>query len=150
MGIMNRIVAMTISRMSKEDKERLIEDMIKKFLADMTVEDKQKIANSIIDRFFSDMTTEDKQKIIREIMPQMMEGFNTTVIMPQMLMAMMGLGQQQEGMSGVMPMMVNVTGKPEESKKADTKIPDDSMPGESCPNSKLCENNVQKPKRGKK
>ena len=115
MGLINRIVTTIIARMSKEDKQRLIGDMAEKFLADMTAEEKQKIVSNILEKFFADMTTEDKKKMMSEITPHMMEGFDMTVIMPQMMMAMMGMTQQKEGMPSTMPMMTNITAK---SKKA--------------------------------
>ena len=120
MGLVNRIVTTMIAKMSKEDKQRLIGDMTEKFLADMTVEEKQKIVSDIMEKFFANMTTEDKKKIMSEITPQMMEGFDMAVIMPQMMMAMMGRGQQKEGMEGAMPMAVNITGKAKESKEAES------------------------------
>lgn len=120
MGLVNRIVTTIIARMSKEDKQRLIGDMTEKFLADMTVEEKQNIVSNIMDKFFADMTIEDKKKIMSEITPQMMEGFDMAVIMPQMMMAMMGRGQQKEGMAGTMPMGVNITGKAKESKESES------------------------------
>jgi hypothetical protein len=120
MGLVNRIVTTMIARMSKEEKQRLIGDMTEKFLADMTVEEKQKIVSDIMEKFFADMTTEDKKKIMSEITPQMMEGFDMAVIMPQMLMAMMGRGQQKEGAAATMPMAVNITGKAKESKEVES------------------------------
>ena len=134
MGLVNRIVAIMIARMSERDKHQLIEDMTERFLADMTVEEKQKILGNILDKFFADMTTEDKKKIMSEVTPHMMEGFNMAVIMPQMMGAMMGISQQKDGMAGIMPMMANVTGKSKESTKTETKTVDD----------------VRKPKGGKK
>jgi hypothetical protein len=107
--------------MSKEDKQRFIEEVTEKFLADMTMEEKQKIVSNIMEKFFANMTTEDKQKIMAEIAPQVMEGFDTTVIMPQMLMAMMGLGQQKDGMSGIMPIMASVKGSTKKFNKPKTK-----------------------------
>jgi nucleoside permease NupC len=101
--------------MSKEDRQRLIRDMTEKFLADMTAEEKQKIVSNIMEKFFADMTTEDKKKIVSEITPQMMEGFDMAVIMPQMIMAMMGMAQQKEGTAGTIPVAVNITGKTKES-----------------------------------
>ena len=120
MGLVNRIVTTIITRMSKEDKQRLIGDMTEKFLADMTVEEKQKIVSNIMDKFFADMTIEDKKKIMSGITPQMMEGFDMAVIMPQMMMAMMGRVQQKEGMAGTMPMAVNITAKAKERNKSES------------------------------
>jgi hypothetical protein len=105
--------------MSKEDRQRLIGDITEKFLADMTVEEKQKTLSDIMDKFLADMTIEDKKKVMSEITPQMMEGFDMAVIMPQMMMAMMGRVQQQEGTAGSMPMGVNITGKAKEGKESE-------------------------------
>ena len=115
MGLVNRIVTTMVARMSREDKQRLIVDMTEKFLADMTVEEKQEIVSNIMDKFFSGMTTEDKKKIMSEVTPQMMEGFDMAVIMPQMMMAMMGQVQQKEGTASTMPMGINISGKAKES-----------------------------------
>ncbi len=120
MGLVNRIVATIITRMSEEDKQRLISEMTEKFLADMTIEEKQKIVINIMEKFFADMTTEDKKKMMSEITPHMMEGFDMAVIMPQMMMAMMGMAQQKEGSAGTMPMMANITGKSKESKGSES------------------------------
>lgn len=124
MGLVNRIVTTVIGRMSKEDKQRLIGDMTEKFLADMTVEEKQKTLSDIMDKFLADMTIEDKKKVMSEITPQMVEGFDMAVIVPQMMMAMMGWGQQKEGMVSTMPMGVNITGKAKECKEGES--PDQS------------------------
>ena len=118
MGLVNRVVTTIIARMSKEDKQRLVGDMTEKFLADMTVEEKQELLSGIMEKFFAGMTLEDKKRMMSEVTPRMMEGFDMTVIMPQMMMALMGRGQQTEGMPGTMPMAVNLTGKaqkPDES-----------------------------------
>ena len=122
MGLVNRIVSTITARMSKEDKQRLIEEMTEKFLADMTVEERQEIVSNIMNKFLSDMTIEDKKKIISEITPQMIEGFDMAVIMPQMMMAMMGMAQQKEGMPGTMPMMANITGKLKKSKESESPV----------------------------
>lgn len=118
MGLVNQIVKTIIARMSQEDKQRLIGEMAEKFLADMTAEEKQKIVGDIMEKFFADMTIEDKKKIMSEITPQMMEGFDMAVIMPQMMMAMMGRGQGKDGMASTMPMGVNITGKAKESNES--------------------------------
>jgi hypothetical protein len=115
MGIVNRIVAAMVSRMTKEEKQRLIGEMSERFLTGMTVEDKQKILGDIMAKFLDGMTTEDKKKLMSGITPRLMEGFDMTVVMPQMLLAMAGLAQRQEGMPGAMPMMVNITGRARKS-----------------------------------
>ena len=121
MRLVNRLVTKMITRMSKEDKQRLINDITEKFLAVMTVEEKQKILTNVLEKFFAGMTTEDKKEIVSEITPHMVEGFDMAVIMPQMMMAMMGLGHQKEDTAGTTPMMVNITGKakkPDKSKSS--------------------------------
>jgi hypothetical protein len=118
MGLVNQIVKTIIARMSKEDKQRLIVDMTDKFLADMTIEEKQEIVSNIMNKFFSDMTIEDKKKIMSEVTPQMMEGFDIAVIMPQVMMAMLGQHQQKDGAAGTMPMGVNITGRAKESSES--------------------------------
>jgi hypothetical protein len=106
--------------MTPEEKQRLIGEMTDKFLADMTIEDKQKMVGNIMAKFFDGMTTEDKKRVMSEITPQIMEGFDMAVIMPQMLMAMMGQAQGKESTAGTMPMILNITGKAKESKEGKT------------------------------
>lgn len=120
MGLVNRIVTTMIAKMSKEDKQKLIGDMTEKFLADMTVEEKQTIVSNIMEKFLADMTIEDKKRIMSEITPQMMEGFDMAVIMPQMMMALMGQGQQTESLPATMPMAVNLTGKAKENSESES------------------------------
>ena len=157
MGLVNRIAATMIARMSKEDRQQFVEDMTEKFFADMVPEDKQKIINNMMDKFFTSMTNEDKQKIVETIMPKIMKGFNMTVIMPQMMMAMMGLGQQKGGVSGMMPMMSSVTGDTKEANKTENpcmpglKASENLRPWESCPCRNLCEDDFKRrPKGGEK
>ena len=67
MGMMDKMMAVMMGRMSKEEKERMM------------------------DKFFADMTSEDKQKMMAEMMPKMTEGGEgaDTPMMPQMMMEMM-------------------------------------------------------------
>jgi len=98
MGMMDKMMEFMTGRMSKEDKEQMMDKMMEKFFADMTIE--------------------DKKRIMSEITPQMMEGFDMAVIMPQMMMAMMGRGQGKDGMASTMPMGINITGKAKESNES--------------------------------
>ena len=123
MGLVNRLVSGMVSRMSQEDKRRLMEDMTKQFLSGMTVEDKQKLIGSIMTEFFNGMNAEDKKKIMSEVTPQLMEGFDITVIMPQMLMSLMGKGQSTENAPGSMPVMAKITGKAKEPDEPGDKKP---------------------------
>ena len=101
MGILNRMVVMMTSRMSKEDKKKLMDEVVSGFFADMTTEEKRALLDNWMDKFFADMTVEDKQKIVENTMPRIRDGFSTALIIPQMLSAMMGLGQQNNNLSGM-------------------------------------------------
>jgi len=111
LGLVNRVITTMIARMSKEDKERLVEEMTEQFLSNMTAEEKQKIISSIVEKFLADMSVEDKKKIMSELTPKMMENFDMTVIMPQMLMAMMGQKQDKDEAASVIPTALNITSK---------------------------------------
>ncbi len=69
MGIMDNMMEFMTGRMSKEEKEQMM--------------------NKMMEKFFADMTVEDKQKMMNEMMPKMMEGINMAEMMPQMMMRMM-------------------------------------------------------------
>ena len=82
MGILNRLAAMMTSRMSKEDKQKLIDEVVTRFFADMTPEEKLNLIDNWMEKFFADMTIEDKQKIVENTMPRIRDGFNTALIIP--------------------------------------------------------------------
>ena len=107
MGIVNRIAVMITSRMSKEDKKKLMDEVVARFFNDMTSEEKRALLDNWMDKFFADMTTEDKQKIVENTMPRIRDGFSTAMIIPQMLSAMMGMGQQNNDLSSLTPTMVS-------------------------------------------
>ncbi len=91
MGIMDNMMEFMTGRMSKEEKEQMM--------------------NKMMEKFFADMTVEDKQKMMNEMMPKMMEGINMAEMMPQMMMRMMGGDNPGEGMmSGMMGMMSGMRG----------------------------------------
>ena len=73
MGMMERMMEFMMGRMSKEEKD------------------------AMMDKFFADMTADDKQKMMAEMMPKMMEGMDMKEMMPQMMMSMMGGGGEREG-----------------------------------------------------
>ncbi len=56
-------------------------------------EEKDEMMDKMMRQFFADMTAEDKQKMMAEMMPKMMEGVNMMEMMPrtmaQMMMGMM-------------------------------------------------------------
>lgn len=84
MSIMEQMMGLMMGRMSKEDKEAMMDSMMEKF--------------------FADITPEEKQKMMTDMMPKMMEGMNMSDMMPKMMMTMMA-GKDGEG-SGMMGNMV--------------------------------------------
>jgi hypothetical protein len=81
MGMLEGMMETMMNRMSKEDKEAMMDKMMAKFC--------------------EGMTGEDKQKMMQEMMPRMMEG----VTMMDMMSGMMGSGEQG-GMMGMMSGML--------------------------------------------
>ncbi len=104
MSIMDKMVDMTVGRMSKEYKEEMM--------------------NKVMDKFLADMTKDDKMKMIEEMAPKMMHGVNMKGMMPKMMMnRMMGgssgnsckmgmgmMGGKGPGMGMMPPMMKNMVG----------------------------------------
>ncbi len=86
MGMMDKMMEFMMGRMSKEEKDEMMGKMM--------------------DRFFADFTPEDKQKMMEEMMPKMMEGVNKMEMMPKMMMSMMGKGEGEGGMMGMMSKMM--------------------------------------------
>ena len=138
MGVLNRLLAIMTARMGKQDKQRLMNDVVTTFFAEMTSEEKIGLIDNWMDKFFADMTIEDKQKIVENTMPRIKDGFSTALIMPQMLTAMMGLGQQNIKMSDMMPTMVSKS-----QFAANVKTPGDCKPWEYCPCRRICEDNLK-------
>lgn len=119
MGLASRIAETMISRMSREDKQRLVEGITDRFISNMTAEEKQALIGRVMEKFFAGMTTDEKKKLMSGVTPHLMEGFDMTVIMPQMLMGLMGMGQAQG--ASAMPIMTNITGKAKEADGDDKK-----------------------------
>jgi hypothetical protein len=82
MGMMERMMEFMMGRMSKEEKD------------------------AMMDKFFADMTADDKQKMMAEMMPKMMEGVDMKEMMPQIMMSMMEGGKGKGGMPGTMSKMM--------------------------------------------
>jgi hypothetical protein len=146
MGPMNMVIKAMLGRMSKEDKQQMMSNLTDKFLAGMTDEDKQKMMNDMMGKFLASTTFGERQNMMAEIMPRMMEGVSMTVIMPQIMAAMMRGGQQQQqgNMMGMMPMMMSMMGSRAKSGEGEEPLPvmessEDFRPWESCPCRKLCE-----------
>ena len=148
MGVISRFSAMMMAGMDKDDKQRLMDSMVTIFFAELTPEDKHNLINNWMDKFFTDMTTEDKQKIAENIIPKIKDGFNTALIMPQMLAAIMGLGQTSN-VSDLRPTMVSETPnnkgtiENENQVMVNVKAPGECKPWESCPCRKICEDNFK-------
>ena len=145
MGPMNRVIEAMISRMSKEDKQQMMNNLTDKFLAGMTDEDKQKMMNDMMSKFLASTTFGERQNMMAEMMPRMMEGVSMTVIMPQIMAAMMRGGQQQGNMMSMMPIITSMMGSRAKSGEGEEpympvmESPEDFRPWESCPCRKLCE-----------
>jgi hypothetical protein len=45
----------------------------------MSKEEKDEMMNNMMDKFFADMTADDKQQMMAEMMPKMMEGVKAKV-----------------------------------------------------------------------
>ncbi len=81
MGIMEAMMENMMNRMSKEEKEAMMDKMMCKF--------------------FEGMTREDKQRMMQEMMPRMMEGMTMMDMMSGMI-----AGDGNEGMMGMMSGMM--------------------------------------------
>lgn len=82
MSFMERIMGAMMERMSPEDKEAMMDNMMEKFIAGIT--------------------PEERQKMMAEMMPKMMEDVNMMDMMPKMMMGMMSEGGAAGGMPGMM------------------------------------------------
>lgn len=74
----------------------MIEKMMGHMIGRMTKEEKDLMLNQMMDEFLSDLSAEDRKEIIEEMFPKMMQGINMMEMMPQMMMEMMW-GQSEEG-----------------------------------------------------
>ena len=83
MGMMERMMEFMMGRMSKEEKDEMM------------------------DKFFADMTADDKQKMMAEMMPKMMEGGEGKGGMPG-TMSKMTEGGDETGMSMMASMMLTM------------------------------------------
>ena len=54
----------------------------------MSKEEKESMMNNAMDKMMGDLTEEEKQKMMLEMMPKMMEGINMIDIMPKMMLTM--------------------------------------------------------------
>lgn len=68
MKLLERIINSVIDRMSREEKEALIQRTLEKFL--------------------SDLTPEEKQQLVERMIPQLLEGADMKEILPSMLKTM--------------------------------------------------------------
>ncbi len=82
----------------------IMEQMMGLMMGRMTKEDKEAMMDSMMEKFFADITPEEKQKMLTDMMPKMMEGMNMSDMMPKMMMTMMA-GKDGEG-SGMMGKMM--------------------------------------------
>ncbi len=107
MGLLEKMMEFMIGRMSKEEKDVMM--------------------NRMMDRMLADLTPEEKQKLMESMMPKMMEGVNLMEMMPKMMMGMMGGNQSDMSMMGTIPGMMNketVGGMPMMPKMMTTMMPE--------------------------
>lgn len=88
--------------MNREDKKRVLDEVATSFINGLSQDEKHELIKGWIESFFADMTNEDKQKIVQDIMPRIKDGFNTALILPQMLAALMG-SDDYSNLSPIMP-----------------------------------------------
>jgi hypothetical protein len=69
MGIMDWMTGLMMGKMSKDEKESMM--------------------NNAMNKMMGDMSTEEKQRMMMEMMPKMMEGINMLDMMPRMMLTMM-------------------------------------------------------------
>jgi hypothetical protein len=79
---MGKMMELMMGKMSQEERRKMMEEMMGKFMAGMTAE--------------------DRQKMIENMMPKMMEGVDMMQMMPKMMTGMMGCGAGDAGMMDMM------------------------------------------------
>lgn len=92
MGIKSWLMNRNIKKMSKEEKQEMMEKMMDTFFASMTAEEKkemmEKMMPQMMGKMFEGMTAEDRGKLMASMMPKMMSS-----MMPEMMREMMGGGR---------------------------------------------------------
>jgi hypothetical protein len=68
----------------------MLESMMGFMMDRMSKEDKEDMMNKMMEKMTGDMSAADKQAMMSEMMPKMMEGMNMMDMMPKMMMGMMG------------------------------------------------------------
>ena len=102
------------------------EKMMDRMMGKMSKEEKQNMMDKMMENFFADMTAEDKQKMMATMMPKMMEGDNMMEMMPMMMMSGMGGGKGGGGKKGMMSKMMGEGEKKE--KPAMPQMMEEMMP----------------------
>ena len=59
MGLSDKLIEAFLSRMSQEEKERLLEVVVEKFFDQMTIEDKQRLVEKLIPRLLENVDMKD-------------------------------------------------------------------------------------------
>lgn len=112
--------------------------MMKRTIRKMSKEEKQKMMDKMMDEFFSSMSAEEKKEMMKNMMPKMMdkmfEGMSSED-RGEMMASMM-----PKMMSSMMPMMMGGKG----SKAKGMEMPAGFKPWEMCPCREICENEFRK------
>jgi hypothetical protein len=107
MGIKDAMMERMIDKMSKEEKQEMMEKMMDKFFSSMTKEEKKEMMNTMMpkmmDNMFKDMSAQDKQELMMGMMPQMMS------------MMFGGGGEGRSPMAGMMAGMMGAAAEPAKS-----------------------------------
>lgn len=76
MGIKDWMMKRTIKRMSKEEKQKMMDKMMDEFFSSMSAEEKKKMMEKMMpkmmDKMFEGMSAEDKRELMASMMPKMM------------------------------------------------------------------------------
>jgi len=147
MGIKEWFMDRSVRKMSKEEKQSMMNTMKDKFFASMSVAEKKEMMNTrmpkMMEKMFEGMSSKDKQELMMAMMPKMMEGMDMSAMMPQMMEKMMW---SEGGMPFMMrQMMKSMMGGGKEGEKGQPcpmpvmETQKDFKPWECCPCRKLCE-----------
>lgn len=104
MGLKDAMMERMIDKMSKEEKQEMMDKMMNKFFSSMTKEERKEMMATMMpkmmDNMFKDMTAQDKQEFMMTMMPQMMG------------MMFGGGGEGRSPMAGMMAGMMGAAAEP--------------------------------------
>lgn len=98
MGLNEKMLNDMMDKMSSQDKEELMKELMGKFFSEMSRETKQEMMEKMMKKFFSSMTAEEKEKTMKNMMPDMVETMMKEGPMGMMKMMMGGGPGRMMGM----------------------------------------------------